>query len=157
MVTKYTNKRFTKKRNNGSVLVLASVIVFVLTILGLGILTAAYGARRRAASLRDQTMAELAAEAGYEEAIRWMNQQDDLLSGMAAGGRTGSAGTEATRRIRVNSSPGRFVGGGFKYTISFDRFLGTQPIYEIVSEGYFGVKAGVVHRRGYYRDADTHQ
>jgi len=138
LVTKYTNKRFAKKRNKGSVLVLALVVVFVLTILGLGILTAAYGARRRAANLRDQAMAELAVEAGYEETIQWMHQQSDVLSGMAAGGRGGSAG-EATKRIRESSKLGGFGRGGFNYTISFDRFWGTQPVYKIVSEGHYGL------------------
>jgi len=118
--------------------VLALVVVFALAILGLGILTAAYGARRRAANLRDQAMSELAAEAGYEKAIRWMQQQEDVLSGMAAGGRGGSAGV-ATKSIRGSSKLGGFVRGGFSYTISFDRFLGTQPVYEIVSEGYYGL------------------
>ncbi|RKY11914.1 MAG: hypothetical protein DRP65_02820 [Planctomycetota bacterium] len=143
MVTKYTNKRFAKKRNKGSVLVLAVVVVFALMILGFGILTAAYGARRRAANLRDQAMSELAAEAGYEAAIRWMHQQADVLSGVKKGGRVRGrgrgTGTETTRMIRENSLLGGFGRGGFNYTISFDRFLGTQPVYKIVSEGYYGL------------------
>ena len=143
-------------RDNGSVLVLVSVVVFALTILGLGILTAAYGARLRATRLRYNTMAELVAEAGYEEAIRWMNQQPDVLSSMAGGGRGSigrGSGTISTTRIKKTSSPDRFVGGSFTYSISFDRFLGTQPVYEIVSEGYYGqfsrrVRAFVVQKVG---------
>ena len=129
-------------RDNGSVLVLASVTVFALTILGLGILTAAYGARLRATRLRHNTMAELVAEAGYEAAIRWMNEQPDVLSSLAKSGRGSigrSSGVLSTTRIRKTSSPGRFAIGEFTYTISFDRFLGTQPVYEIVSEGNYGL------------------
>jgi len=154
LVTRYTNKRFVKMRNNGSVLVLVSAAVFALTILGLGILTAAYGARLRATRLRHNTMAELVAEAGYEEAIRWMNEQPDVLSAMTGGGRGSigrGSGTLSTTRIRKTSLPDRFSHGSFTYTISFDRFLGSQPVYEIVSKGNYGqfsrmVKAFVVQK-----------
>jgi hypothetical protein len=145
LVTKDTSKRLTKMRHNGSVLVLASLVVFVLTILGLGLLTAAYGARLRATRLRNETMAKLVAEAGYEEAIRWMNQQADVLSAMMGESRGRGSSTVATRRIKKGSSPHRFADSadssadpGFVYTISFNRFLGSQPVYEIVSEGYCG-------------------
>ena len=71
---KGTGKQLTKMRNNGSVLVLASMVVFTLMILGLGLLTTAYGARLRAIKLRKETTAKLTAEAGYEDAIGWMNE-----------------------------------------------------------------------------------
>ncbi len=156
LVTRYTNKKFVKMGNNGSVLVLVSAVVFALTILGLGILTAAYGARLRATRSRHKTMAELVAEAGYEEAVRWMNKQPDVLSSMSEGGRGSigrGSGTLSTTRIRKTSSPGRFADGSFTYTISFDRFLGSQPVYEIVSEGYYGlfsrrIRAFVVQKVG---------
>jgi len=156
LITRRTKKSIFKIRNNGSVLVLASAVVLALTILGLGILTAAYGARLRSTKLRHKTMAGLVAEAGYEDAILWMNQQADVLSSMAAGGRgsigRGSASSLSTSRIRKTSRPDRFAGdGNFVYTISFDRFLGTQPVYEVVSEGYYGqfkqrVRAFVVQK-----------
>jgi hypothetical protein len=132
LITIYTSKKFTRMRNNGSVLVMASVAVLALMILGLGVLTAAYGARLRATKLRQNTMAELAAEAGYEEAIRWMNQQPDVLSAMTPSGRGGRS------RTRNSSAPRRFTNGNYTYTIRFNRFLGTQPVYEIESEGNFG-------------------
>ena len=146
MVTKNTSKRFTKIRNDGSVLVLASVIVFVLTILGLGLLTAAYGARLRSAKLRKETTAKLVAEAGYEAAIRWMNQQPDVLSAMTRSGRS-----SGTRTIKESSSPKRFPNSNYMYSIRFDRFFGSQPVYEIVSEGYCDlfsstIKASVVQQ-----------
>jgi len=131
LVTKDTGKRLAKMRNNGSVLVLASQVVFFLTILGLSILTAAYGARLRATKLRHETMAKLTAEAGYEDAIHWMNSQADVLSAVAAGGRTGRAGGYSelrTREIKGNSSQERFPNSSFEYTISFDRFWGSQPV-----------------------------
>jgi len=139
LATKDTGKRLAKMRNNGSVLVLASQVVFFLTILGLSILTAAYGARSRATKLRHETIAKLTAEAGYEDAIHWMNSQEDVLSAVASGGRTGRAGGYSelrTMSIKGNSSQERFPNSSFEYTISFDRFWGSQPVYKIVSNGY---------------------
>jgi hypothetical protein len=107
------------------------MIVFVLTILGLGLLTAAYGARLRAAKLKRETTAKLVAEAGYEAAILWMNQQADVLSAMTRSGRS-----SGTKTIKESSSPKRFPNSNYIYSIRFGRFLGSQPVYEIVSEGY---------------------
>lgn len=123
-------------RNNGSVLVLVSMVVFALMILGLGLLTTAYGARLRAIKLRKETTAKLTAESGYEDAIGWMNEQADVLSAMAAGGRAGGSSVIRTRKIKGSSSPIQFPNSSFEYTISFDRFLGSRPVYEIVSNGY---------------------
>ncbi|MHC4215834.1 MAG: hypothetical protein ACYSWP_20995, partial [Planctomycetota bacterium] len=130
MVTKNTSKQFGKMRNDGSVLVLATMIIFALAILGLGLLTAAYGARLRSTKLRKETTAKVIAEAGYEAAVRWMNKQPDVLSAMMKRGR-GSG----TITINEHSSPQRFPNGNFIYSIRLDRFFGNQPIYEIVSEG----------------------
>jgi hypothetical protein len=123
-------------RNNGSILVMASTAVFFLTILGLSVLTAAYGARLRSARLRSETIAKLAAEAGYEDAIYWMNSKADVLSAMAAGGRGGSYSGFRTRKIKGESSTKLFPNSRFEYTISFNRFWGSQPVYKIVSNGY---------------------
>jgi hypothetical protein len=117
-------------RNDGSVLVLATIIVFALAILGLGMLTAAYGARLRSTKLRKETTAKLVAEAGYEAAIRWMNQQPDVLMAMTRTGRS-----SGTITIKENSSPQQFPNGNFMYSIRLDRFFGNQPVYEVVSEG----------------------
>jgi hypothetical protein len=146
LVTKNTSKRFTKMRNDGSVLVLATMVVFFLAILGLGLLTAAYGARLRAAKLRREATAKLVAEAGYEAAILWLNQQADVLSAMTRSGRS-----SGTRTINESSSPTRFPNSNFIYSIRFDRFFGSQPVYEIVSEGYCDlfsrtIKASVVQQ-----------
>ncbi len=146
MVTKNTSKRFTKMRNDGSVLILATMIVFALAILGLGLLTTAYGARLRAAKLRRETTAKLVAEAGYEAAILWMNQQPDVLSAMTRSGRS-----SGTRTIKESSSPERFPNGNYIYSIRFDRFFGSQPVYQIVSEGEYDmfsrtIKASVVQQ-----------
>jgi hypothetical protein len=134
LVTKGTGRQLTKMRNNGSVLVLASMAVFGLMILGLGLLTTAYGARLRAIKLRRETTAKLTAEAGYEEAIGWMNEQTDVLGAMA--GRGGGSSGIRTKKIKGSSSPIEFPNSSFEYAISFDRFLGSQPVYEIVSNGY---------------------
>jgi hypothetical protein len=112
------------------------MVVFALMILGLGLLTTAYGARLRAIKLRKETTAKLTAEAGYEDAIGWMNERADVFGAMAAGGRGGGSSGTRTRKIKGSSSPIRFPNSSFEYTISFDRFLGSQPVYEIVSNGY---------------------
>jgi hypothetical protein len=122
------------------------MVVFFLAILGLGLLTAAYGARLRAAKLRREATAKLVAEAGYEAAILWLNQQADVLSAMTRGGRS-----SGTRTINESSSPTRFPNSNFIYSIRFDRFFGSQPVYEIVSEGYCDlfsrtIKASVVQQ-----------
>jgi hypothetical protein len=139
LVTKGTGKQLTKMRNNGFALMLTSIVIFVLTILGLGLLTTSYGVRLRAIKLRKETTAKLTAEAGYEDAIRWMNEQADVLGAMAGVGRPGRGGGSSeirTRKITGSSSPIEFPNSSFKYSISFDRFLGSQPVYEIVSNGY---------------------
>jgi hypothetical protein len=118
-------------RNNGSVLIVASLTVFTLSILGLGLLTTAYGMKLRAISQRNAMAAKLAAEAGYEAAIQWMNQQPDILTAMTKSGRSRS-----TTKITKSSPPRRARDGSYVYTISFDRFMGTQPVYEIISNGY---------------------
>ena len=146
MVTKNTSKQFTKMRNDGSALVLATMVVFTLAILGLSLLTAAYGARLRSTKLRKETTAKLVAEAGYEAAIRWMNQQPDVLSAMTKSGRS-----SGTITIKESSSPQRFPNGNFIYSIRLDRFFGNQPVYDIVSEGYCDlfsstIKASVVQQ-----------
>ncbi len=134
LVTKNTNKWFAKMRNNGSVLILASLTVFILSILGLGLLTTAYGMRLRAIGQKNAMAAKLAAEAGYEAAILWMNQQPDVISAMKGGTRGRSP--NGTARITKSSPPGRTRDGSYVYTISFDRFLGNQPVYEIISKGH---------------------
>jgi len=81
-----------KRYDNGSTLLLVVVLLLVLTSLGLGMLTVAYGVRHKAIKLKNEAVAMLAAEAGYEMAVFWMSQQQDMLSSLqqAVPGTTGS-------------------------------------------------------------------
>ncbi len=100
----------------------------VLTVLGFGLLAVSYGARREAAVLKAETAAMLAAEAGYERAVHWMSQQQDILSALQQGipGTTGSI---------------RFPDSSCTYGTNLYTFVGTRPIFRIVCEGRSGMFA----------------
>ena len=70
---------------DGSVLVLVVVSLLILSVLGTGLLTVAYGVRQQAIRLRNEAVATLAAEAGYERAAYWMSQQHDMLTALQQG------------------------------------------------------------------------
>jgi hypothetical protein len=110
----------------GSVLVLLVVYLVVLTALGVGLLTVAYGVRHRAIALKNEAVAMLAAEAGYEKAIFWMSQQKDMLSAL----QEDTPGTTGT----VN-----FADGYCDYKIEFFTFIGARPVYRVISEGHSGM------------------
>lgn len=115
-----------KRYDNGSAIVLVVILLIVLATLGLGMLTVAYGVRQKAIRLKNETVSMLAAEAGYETAIFWMSQQQDMLSSLqeAVPGTTGSI-----------SVPG----GDCNYQIQFYSFVGSRPIYKITSNGHSGM------------------
>ena len=68
------------KHRIGSTLVLVVLSMVILSTLGLGMLTVAYGVKHKAIQLKNETISMLAAEAGYEQAVFWMSQQNDMLS-----------------------------------------------------------------------------
>ncbi|MHC4389560.1 MAG: hypothetical protein ACYSX1_13270, partial [Planctomycetota bacterium] len=111
---------------DGSVLVLVVVSLVILSILGTGLLTVAYGVRHQAIRLRNEAVATLAAEAGYEKATFWMSQQDDMLSAL----QQGVPGTKGSLQFRD---------GGCNYEITFYTFIGARPVYQIVSTGHSGM------------------
>jgi len=115
-----------KRYDNGSALVLVVVLLLVLAALGLGMLTVAYGVRHKAIRLKNEVIAMLAAEAGYETAVFWMSQQQDMLSSLqkAVPGTTGS----------INMPD-----GDCNYQITFFSFVGYRPIYKIISNGHSGM------------------
>ena len=115
-----------KRYDNGSALVLVVVLLLVLTSLGLGMLTVAYGVRHKAIKLKNEAVAMLAAEAGYEMAVFWMSQQQDMLSSLqqALPGTTGS--------INIPD-------GDCNYQIKFFSFIGYRPVYKIISNGHSGM------------------
>jgi len=115
-----------KRYDNGSALVLVVVLLLVLAALGLGMLTVAYGVRHKAIRLKNEVIAMLAAEAGYETAVFWMSQQQDMLSSLqkAVPGTTGS--------IKIPD-------GDCNYQIKFFSFVGYRPVYKIISSGHSGM------------------
>lgn len=111
---------------NGSVLVLVVVSLVILSALGLGLLSVAYGVRHKAIRLKNEAAAMLAAEAGYEKAIYWMGQQQDMLSAL----QKGVAGT---------SSALNFSDSDCDYQIQLFTFVGYRPVYKVISNGHSGV------------------
>lgn len=110
---------------DGSVLVLAVVSLVILMALGVGLLSVANGVRLRAIRLKNETVAMLAAEAGYERAIFWMGQQKDMLGAL----QQQAAGTSG----RLT-----FPGGSCNYQITLHTFVGSRPVYRVISRGYSG-------------------
>jgi Tfp pilus assembly protein PilX len=110
---------------NGSVLVITVVSLMIMTALGIGMLAISYGARQQALMQKNETAAMLAAEAGYEKAIFWMSQQQDMLSTLYAGS-SDTAGAIA------------FTDAKCDYTINFYSFINAKPIYRIISNGHSG-------------------
>ncbi len=111
---------------SGSTLVLVLIALVLLTVMGTGLLTVAYGVRLDAIRLKNEAVARLTAEAGYEQALYWMSQQQDMLSALQKGvpGTTGNLS---------------FPDGDCAYAIELFSFAGSRPIYRIVSTGHSGV------------------
>ena len=117
--------RNTKSTKQGSVLVLVVVSLIILPALGMGLLSVAYGTRLRAIQLKTEAVAMLAAEAGYEKAVFWMGKQKDMLSAL----QQGVDGTNDTIE---------FDTGYCNYKIELYTFVGSRPVYKIVSRGHSG-------------------
>lgn len=115
-----------RNHKNGSALILVAISLVVLAILGSSMLTVSYGVRLNAIRLKNETVAMLAAEAGYEKAIFWMSQQQDMLSSL----QNGVPGTSGS----IN-----FPDGNCSYNIGFYSFVGARPVYKIVSNGHSGI------------------
>ncbi|MBN1795551.1 MAG: hypothetical protein JW804_02660 [Sedimentisphaerales bacterium] len=113
------------KLQKASVLVLVVVSLVILTAIGLGLLTVSYGVRHRAIAVKSESIAMLAAEAGYEEAIFRMSQQPDML------GALNSPAFDSTGNLT-------FADSYCDYTISFYNFVASKPVYRVLSEGYCG-------------------
>jgi hypothetical protein len=108
----------------GSVLAFVVMAMVILSILGLGLLTISSGVRYSATKIQNETVAMLAAEAGYESVVFWMGQQTDMFSVL---GPSGSYSASLT-----------FPNGGCDYRVSLFSFVGSKPIYRIISNGYSG-------------------
>jgi hypothetical protein len=114
------------RKKCGSVLVLVVVVMVVLSSIGMGLLAVSYGVRHRAIMLKNETAAMLAAEAGYEQAVFWMAQQQDMLTSLYQGvsGTTGSL---------------TFPDGSCNYSIGFYTFVDARPVYRIIANGHSGI------------------
>ncbi|MBN1795552.1 MAG: hypothetical protein JW804_02665 [Sedimentisphaerales bacterium] len=136
---KRTGKK-TTDRQNGSVLVLVLISIIILTASGVGLLTVSYGVRHQAIKTRNEVVAMLSAEAGYERAVFRMSQQADLLSAIS----TGQFTTSEDLTFIKPDEPG-YEGdedeetGTAGYVISLDSFIGSRPVYKIESTGQCGV------------------
>jgi len=118
--------RLPRGKRAGSAFILIIVLMLVLSVLGVGMLTLASGARHRAIQFKSEAAAMLAAEAGYEKAVYWMSRQPDMLSALSANA-SGASG-ELT-----------FAHANCNYEISVFTFLRHRPVYRIISNGYSGV------------------
>jgi hypothetical protein len=114
-----------KKHKSGSALVLVVISLIILSTLGLGMLAASYGVRHKAIKLKNEAVAMLAAEAGYEKAVFWMSQQQDLLGSLRDG-------------VQGTSGELNFQDGGCEYQIEFYSYFGSRPVYKIVANGSSG-------------------
>jgi len=125
MITRIPTER-SIGRNRGVVLAFAAMSLLVLATIGLGIMAVAYGYRHRAISVKDETIALAAAEAGYERARVWMSQQDSI--GVLARGIEQKIGPAA-----LDS------GGSYECTVSCagERDIGSRTVYRIVSKGRY--------------------
>lgn len=114
-----------RRKQKGSILVLVVTALVILSALGVGLLTIAYGVRHKAIMLRNEAVAMLAAEAGYEKAVFWMGQQQDMLSALQDSV-PGTAGTLT------------FPDGYCNYQITLYTFAGSRPVYRVISNGHSG-------------------
>ena len=112
------------KYKKGSVLAFVAMAMVILAILGLGLLTVSYGVRFHASRIQNEAVAMLAAEAGYENAVFWMGQQTDMVSVLKTSGSYSGSLT--------------FPNSGCDYQVSLFSFVGSKPIYRIISNGHSG-------------------
>ncbi len=112
-----------KKNNNnkkGSVLALMMISLVILSALGAGMMSVAYGVRHRAITIKNETASMLAAEAGYEQAIMWMSTQKDIYNSIKKGGGTGTHS---------------FAKSKFTYAVTMHTAVKNRKVYKIVSTG----------------------
>ncbi len=137
----FNTRRQVKKRvmRKGYAIVFVAIAILILTILGMGLLSIAYGTRLQAIRFHTETIAKMAAEAGYENAIHWMNDQPDVLSAMIPGLKKKNRGRSGTkvRKVVTEKGSGSLPEGIFSYTIDFDHFMGHLPVFRIVSRGSY--------------------
>lgn len=113
------------RRITGSAMLFVTVAMVILTILGMSLMSVSFAVRNNAARMESETRAMLAAEAGCEQAIFWMGQQQDMLHAL----QNNVFGTSGA--LQFNESV-------CDYNISFYTFARSRPIYRITSTGVSG-------------------
>ncbi|MBN1391924.1 MAG: hypothetical protein JW947_03875 [Sedimentisphaerales bacterium] len=119
------NRYKKRKIRNGSALIMVFIAMVILGALGIGLMSVSYGVRYRAIMLKNEMIAMLAAEAGYEKALFWMSQQQDMLSAL----QSGASGSSGTFEIPDGES---------EYSVEFFGFVGARPVYKITATGGSG-------------------
>jgi hypothetical protein len=120
-----------KKNSRGFILPFIIIAILILSVLATGLIMAGFGVRMQAINTKSQTVALLAAEAGYEQAIFWMSQQSDILSSLQ------DAHSGATGTIDLGPS-------SCEYQVDFDDFIGARPVFRVTSTGTSGINSRVV-------------
>ncbi len=123
--SKNKTKKGYKAPRRGVALVLVVVAMIILSAIGLGIMQTSFGERLESVKLKNEAVAMMAAEAGYEKAVFRMGQQMDLLSALD------DPDFDTTETIN-------FTDSSCEYSINFHEFIGARPIYRIVSTGHCG-------------------
>lgn len=111
---------------NGAALLIVAISLVVLSLLGSGMLTVAHGVRRRAVMLKNEAVARCSAEAGYQQAVFWMSQQEDMIRAL----QEEVSGTSGTLSL---------ASGECDYYIDFFSYYGTRPVFNIISNGQSGM------------------
>ena len=114
------SKLKTQNYRDGAILGLVVVCLVILAALGGGLLAIAYGVRMQAIRTKNEAVAMLAAEAGYQKAIFWMSQQQDVITALQEG-------------VPGTSDSLQFADANCDYNIEFFTFIGSRPIYRIIT------------------------
>jgi hypothetical protein len=124
----------TQNCESGSAIALVIIALVILAALGVGLLTVAYGVRHDAIRFKNETVARLAAEAGYEQALYEMSKQGDILSEL----QKGAAWTSGSLS---------FPDADCDYQIKLFSFAKYRPVYSVISTGHSGIFDRVVDVR----------
>ncbi len=126
-------------RQKGSVLALVLISIIILTVTGVALMTVSYGVRHQAIKTKNDVIAMLAAEAGYERAIFRMSQEIDLLTLLKKGEFVTSETIEVTKpdESQYDGDDSEQV-GTVTYKISLDSFVGSRAVYRIQATGQCG-------------------
>ncbi len=124
----------------GSALVLVMISLIILMASGVAMMAVSYGVRRESIQAKNEAVAMLAAEAGYERAIFRMSQQPDLLTALS------DEDFEASESLSIiKPDEEGYEGddseqtGTVDYTIYFDSFMGSRPVYKVSATGHCGI------------------